>query len=126
VTCAGGILVPRRSDRGTGAGATVLARLNKQVLAMLDPPTPWARLRVAARPPQRGVVDPRCAPWRDGGVGTKGVPPIDARSPRGVEPRAVADERRMSPGDDQPVDLTVAREGGRPTPRLRSTAARRR
>lgn len=97
MTCAGGgILVPERSDRGTGAGATVLARLNKQVLAMLDPPTPWARLRVAALPP------------------------------RGVELRAVADERRMSPSDDQPVDLTVAREGGRPTPRLRSTAVRRR
>jgi hypothetical protein len=28
--CAGGgIVVPRLSDRGTGAGATVLARLNK-------------------------------------------------------------------------------------------------
>ena len=75
MTCAGsGIVVPRRCDRGTCAGATVLARLNKGVLAMLDPPTPWAHLRVAALPPRRGVVDPRCAPWRDGGVGTKGVP----------------------------------------------------
>jgi hypothetical protein len=107
------------SSRGWG-NATVLEQVNKRVLAMLG-----LRLRVAALPPRRGVVDPPCTPCREGGVGTKGAP--THRHVLAARHRTKGDhEQRVSRRDNQVFDLLVAREGGRPTPRLRSTAVRRR